>query len=141
MGEIYGITQVWLGYYFDEAHGHVLGGEPGDVEEPEEGAPEDLIYVTDSVYCGGNVREGVTPYSAELVHGSAGLTTEMHINGRYSDIRVGGALMGSGNSCLTGGTTKFKASYFLDPLEMDGIHYFSKVGLFESILHIDGRET
>ena len=49
--------------------------------------------------------------------------------------------MGSGNSGLTDGYTQLKVSNYADPLDMDGIHYFSEVSLYQTVFNINGRET
>ena len=126
MGNTFGNTAVYLGYTYD---GSGLPVANAASETPL------TISIGDSVYAGGDVGESTSPFTIDLVHGDG----RIYINGSNTNIAIPGAIMGSGNSCLTAGETSVELWYYTDPSEMYGIHRADTVLLYASVLDISGR--
>ncbi len=132
-GNTYGMTGVEIGYE--------RVGTPGSVDiipiADKEGV---FITIGGSVYAGGNVgelSEDATPYTSYLVRGGG----IVRINGEGLDVSIAGSIMGSGNSCLTAGTTSIAITHLINSVDMEGIHRADYVLIDASSLDLVGRGT
>ena len=133
LGKTYGDTTIYIGYVQNDMGNYV----PTPSRAPQ---AEPVITIADSVYAGGEVDttgESSAAYTEYLVMGGG----RVFVDGEYSDVSIKGSIMGSGNACLTKGTTAAILDHFNDPVEMAGLHRFTSVNLITSLLDIDGRDS
>ena len=133
MGKTYGNTTIYMGYKVQNGTITVSGGM------------SDGQITVDSVYAGGNVNTsggddetGVQhPFSSVLVMG----TGTIKINGvnQRPYISISGSIMGSGNSCNTGGETAVEILNLENGSEMAGIHRVDDLKIIGSQLRLLGR--
>lgn len=138
-GELWGDTYVYIGHTFTQT------GPRSYSIEFYDGNENKPIKIS-SIYAGGNVSTSeddddttITPFSSSLVKGDG--TIVIYGNGAKGNIAISGSVMGSGNSCLTDGTTHIEILQLINKSKMTGIHRADSVLITQSTLDITGRST
>ncbi len=134
MGKTYGNTQVYIGYRLPSLTSFPV---------PNEYAADSGLQITiNSVFAGGNVStEGddstiTNPFSESLVQGSGTVLIYGNTSGA---IGISGSIMGSGNACLTRGTTDVTITNLYDATPLTAIHRIDNLTIDNSNLKINGR--
>lgn len=122
-GKTYGNTAIYIGYSQTLTE---IGGK--------------TISISGSIYGGGDVGElsvGDEPFTQTLVQGNASI----FVNGNSNSISFTGSMMGSGNSCLTGGETYIEISslYLSETRMMESIHRVDRALIIDSDIYFEGR--
>jgi uncharacterized repeat protein (TIGR02543 family) len=133
-GETHGSTNVYVGYYLPSL----------DDSSPVINTSEDNAFIQiDSIYAGGNVvtddTEHIEAYEEILVMGDG----KVWVDGTNTKMDVKGAIMASGNSCLTGADdnceTSIYISNFSSESSLTGIHRAKELTISNSSMTISGR--
>ncbi len=133
-GETHGSTNVYIGYYLPTLN---------DSNPVINTSESNTSIEVDSIYAGGNVvtndTEHIEAYEAILVMGNG----KVWIDGTNTMMDVKGAVMASGNSCLTGADdsceTGVYISNFTSKSPLTGIHRTKELTISNSSMTITGR--
>ncbi|AMK13547.1 TIGR02543 family repeat-containing cell surface protein [methanogenic archaeon mixed culture ISO4-G1] len=142
MGNVWGNTSIYVGY--DYEYNSLTDRYTFAYHDSEE-----LKYINlGSIYAGADIGLDDTASSAEAfrpgvtpVHGDGSIY--IHGNNNRPGMTISGSIMGSGNSCMTGGFRSIFIEDFTNDSEttIKGIHRADVLTIENSVLDIDVRNT
>ena len=138
MGDTWGNTAIYVGYeYNKETY----------VTTPSRDVNTSKVTVT-NIFAGGNVKptssgddddDDEDAFERILVHGDGYI--EVNGDGKRGKITITGSIMGSGNSCRTGGNRVVFINELDNPEEMTALHRMDELTIAKSTIQISGRNS